>query len=106
MTAGDILRIATKRLLSIVSLFALFGSMSAPGQSNETPPSAARVLNAGGEVLRPLKLTVADLAKLPRQNVSARDHDGNQATFEGVALADILQARWVRQVVALTVHNL
>lgn len=44
-----------------------------------------------GEVAHALKLSSADLAKLPRQTVSAKEHDGKTATFEGVALVEILR---------------
>lgn len=44
-----------------------------------------------GEVARPLKLAATDLAKLPRSTVKAKDHDGKEATYEGVALVEILK---------------
>jgi DMSO/TMAO reductase YedYZ molybdopterin-dependent catalytic subunit len=48
-------------------------------------------LTIGGEVARPLKLGAEDLAKLPRQSVTARDPDGKAVTFEGVALVEVLR---------------
>ncbi|HKA22078.1 MAG TPA: molybdopterin-dependent oxidoreductase [Blastocatellia bacterium] len=47
-------------------------------------------LSVGGEVERELKLSLADLAKLPRRLVRAKGHDGVESMFEGVALIDIL----------------
>lgn len=41
--------------------------------------------------MRPLKLSPTDLAKLPRSSVKAKGHDGKEATFEGIALAEILK---------------
>lgn len=79
-----------KRILSIIFLLISLGSVSAFGQLN-TPVSAPPVLNVGGEVTRPLKLSAADLAKLPRQTVTAKDHNGKPATFEGIALIEILR---------------
>lgn len=48
-------------------------------------------LSINGEVTQPLKLTQADWAKLPRHIERAKDHDGVEATFAGVALVDILR---------------
>lgn len=48
-------------------------------------------LNISGEVGRPLKLTQADLAKLLRHTERAKDHDGVEAAFAGVALVDVLR---------------
>ena len=79
------------RILSLVSMVAMLASTAAPGQIQETPAKGAQVLSVGGEVPRPLKLSVADLAKLPRQTVTATDHDGRTASFEGVPLVDILR---------------
>jgi len=78
------------RTLSIFSLLVSLGAAVAFGQATQAPASAAPVLTVGGEVARPLKLSVADLAKLPRQTLTAKDHD-QTATFEGVALIEILR---------------
>ena len=48
-------------------------------------------LTVGGEVEKPLKLSVADIAKLPRTTVRAKDHSGAESTFEGVALFEVLK---------------
>lgn len=48
-------------------------------------------LTVGGEVEKPLKLSAAELAKLPRTTVRARDHSGADSTFEGVALVEFLK---------------
>jgi DMSO/TMAO reductase YedYZ molybdopterin-dependent catalytic subunit len=53
-------------------------------------------LRVGGEVERELKLGPAELAKLPRRSVRAKDHDGVESTFEGVALIDVLQLAGVK----------
>src|SRR3982074_2753801 len=49
------------------------------------------LLTVGGEVDHPLKLARADLDKFARQTVRAKDHDGKEYTFEGVAVLEILQ---------------
>lgn len=78
------------RTLSIFFLFVSFCSIVAFGQTKQISAPAAQVLSVGGEVARPLKLSAADLAKLPRHTVSAKDH-GKPATFEGVALVEVLR---------------
>jgi DMSO/TMAO reductase YedYZ molybdopterin-dependent catalytic subunit len=52
--------------------------------------SSILLLRVGGEVARPLELTAAELAKLPRQMVSAKAHDGRESRYEGVPLVEIL----------------
>jgi DMSO/TMAO reductase YedYZ molybdopterin-dependent catalytic subunit len=49
------------------------------------------LLIVSGDVASPLKLSAADLAKLPRRAVKATEHDGKSATFEGVALVEVLK---------------
>ena len=44
----------------------------------------------------PLKLTRADLDKFGRHTVRARDHDGKDYNYDGVALIDILQKAGVK----------
>jgi DMSO/TMAO reductase YedYZ molybdopterin-dependent catalytic subunit len=61
--------------------------------SGAEPPPA---LTVSGEVPKPLSLTVADLAKLPRQTVRARDHGGKESDFEGVQLVEVLKASGVK----------
>lgn len=65
-------------------------SAAALGQANPAP-AADSLLSVGGEVERPLKLTAADLAKLPRRTVKAKDHGGKEALFEGVELGEVLK---------------
>lgn len=65
-------------------------------QVSPSPTTAARpaassvILRVGGEVARPLAMTAADFAKLPRLSVKAKDH-GTDATFEGAALGEVLK---------------
>jgi DMSO/TMAO reductase YedYZ molybdopterin-dependent catalytic subunit len=68
----------------IILLVAGFG-MNASAQK-----PADVLLIVGGEVANPLKLTRADLDKLARQTVRAKDHDGKEYNYEGVAVVDIL----------------
>lgn len=45
-----------------------------------------------GAVEHPLDLAVSDLEKMPRTKLDVKDRDGNPATYEGVALAELLKA--------------
>jgi DMSO/TMAO reductase YedYZ molybdopterin-dependent catalytic subunit len=49
------------------------------------------LLSIGGEVGQPLKLTRADLDKFARQTIRAKDHDGKEYKYEGVAVREILE---------------
>jgi DMSO/TMAO reductase YedYZ molybdopterin-dependent catalytic subunit len=53
-------------------------------------------LSVSGEVERPLKLSAADLGKLPRKSVRAKDHDGKESEFEGAPLAEVLKLAGVK----------
>jgi DMSO/TMAO reductase YedYZ molybdopterin-dependent catalytic subunit len=79
----------------ILLLFVLLSSVVALGQTAETL-STAILLTVDGEVATPLKLTAADLAKLPRRSVSAKGHAEKESTFEGVELAEVLKLAGVK----------
>jgi DMSO/TMAO reductase YedYZ molybdopterin-dependent catalytic subunit len=49
------------------------------------------VFRIGGDIERPQQWTLEDLAALPRRQVRARNRDGTEATFAGVALVDLLR---------------
>jgi len=49
----------------------------------------------GGELLRPLKLSVKELAALKSSEVKAKDRDGKEHTFKGVMLWTILDSAGV-----------
>lgn len=66
-------------------------------------PTAAQKAGSGGakvaaiteisvevEGCKSLKLKSADLAKLPRKDIKATDHDGVEATYSGVELREII----------------
>jgi DMSO/TMAO reductase YedYZ molybdopterin-dependent catalytic subunit len=61
-----------------------------------TKTAAEARLKVVGEVPRALTLTADDLAKLPRQTARAKDRDGKEAVFEGVALIEILKSAGVK----------
>jgi len=54
------------------------------------------LLTVSGEVEHPLKLTASDLGALPRLTVRAKEHSGQEAAFEGVALIEILRMSGVK----------
>jgi DMSO/TMAO reductase YedYZ molybdopterin-dependent catalytic subunit len=53
-------------------------------------PLNAQNLTIAGDLTKPLTLTQADLAKMPRTSVALNDH-GADSTYEGVLLYDILK---------------
>ena len=69
----------------------MFGSLLL-GEGAPPPPASAGevVFRVGGDVERPQQWTMDDLATLPRREVRARDRDGTEAAFTGVALVDLL----------------
>ncbi|HEY7182539.1 MAG TPA: molybdopterin-dependent oxidoreductase [Blastocatellia bacterium] len=69
-----------------------------PAVSGQTPqtPAPDVSLSVGGEVENPIKLTAADLAKLPRRSVRAKDHDGKESEFEGSPLIEVLKLAGVK----------
>src|SRR5262245_27178335 len=66
-------------------LFIAIASVIATGQNS------AVLLTIRGEVEREVKLTAADLAKLPRHTVQVKDHEGKAVTFDGFYLHEVLQ---------------
>ncbi len=77
----------------VIALTIILGSALLVSAQKVTAPSAASevMLTVGGEVTTSLKLTRADLDKFARQTVRAKDHDGKEYKYEGVAIIDILQ---------------
>src|SRR5262245_5407671 len=69
-----------------------------PATYRQTPQATAPEIsiNVSGEVERPLKLTAAELGKLPRRSVRAKDHEGKESEFEGSPLVDVLKLAGVK----------
>ncbi|HET6231148.1 MAG TPA: molybdopterin-dependent oxidoreductase [Longimicrobiaceae bacterium] len=89
-------------IVAVVALApaSLLAARDAAAQAH--PPAAAdAVLRVGGEVAHPLRLTAADLARLPRRSVRAKDHHGPEAAWTGVTLSEILRLAGVPQGEAL-----
>jgi len=51
-------------------------------------PGTVQVVNESGKVV---SFTVADLAKLPQKELKAREHGGDEATYRGVLVANLLK---------------
>ena len=52
---------------------------------------ASAILTVAGDVPTPLKLTLADLATMPRQTVKIPNPNGGNFTYEGVSLLEVLK---------------
>jgi DMSO/TMAO reductase YedYZ molybdopterin-dependent catalytic subunit len=76
-------------------MLVLTTSMSfVPAWGLEEPPAkdtAPVLLRIRGEAPQPQTITADEFARLPRQSVRARDHDGKEAEFEGVAVFEVLK---------------
>lgn len=55
----------------------------------QAPPSAT--LSVTGDVPMPLKLTLADLAAMPRQTAKVPNPNGGDYVYEGVSLAEVMK---------------
>ena len=80
------------RIAPFVVAAALAGHVES-GNAQEAPkanPEAKVLLQVVGHVAQPLSLSQDQLAKLPRQTVRAKGHDGVEAQFEGVPVIEIL----------------
>jgi DMSO/TMAO reductase YedYZ molybdopterin-dependent catalytic subunit len=84
------------RALQQIVLVGVLGSALAFGQTGTATGPETILLTVAGEVANPLKLTAADLAKLPRRSLRAKTHDGKEAAFEGVELGEVLKLAGVK----------
>ena len=73
----------------LAALMVLLAMQSVVRLRSVQPESPA--LTVQGEVDNPLQLKLADLQSMPRVKIRARDHDGEDAIFEGVALWEIIK---------------
>jgi DMSO/TMAO reductase YedYZ molybdopterin-dependent catalytic subunit len=88
-------RFALKAPVAVATMLAPYVAAQGvpkPGPiSNPSPTGKAGVwLQVAGEVARPLNISGDEFARLSRQAVKARGHDGVDSQFEGVSLAEIL----------------
>ncbi len=92
---------ARHNILALLPLAALAGILSlsvalASAPQTTSPPKpksgtdSSVLVQVTGEVPQPLALSGGDLAKLPRQEIRAKRHDGVESQFAGVPLVEIL----------------
>lgn len=72
-----------KRAFIVVAFLLMFAAFSFA-----QAPASIKV-EVGGKVK---EMSAADLAKLPRKEVTGKDHDGKESTFSGVEIREILTA--------------
>src|SRR5258707_6621383 len=72
---------------SLLTLLACGTSIRSDEQEG-TPPAAIEIVTDDGKTL---SLTAADLAILPRKDLAAKDHSGEEAKYAGVRVADLLK---------------
>src|SRR5271170_1739236 len=84
-------------------------AQAAPAPTPPATPSAAQEaaadlklngarLTVGGDVEKPLSLSLLDLSGLPRQILKViNEHEGKEETYQGVPLAEILKRAGVPQ---------
>ena len=80
-----------KRFFSVIFLFACTALFFNTGFSQDN----SAFFTVGGEVLKPLKLSVKELSTLKSSEVKAKDRDGKEHTFKGVMLWTILDSAGV-----------
>lgn len=80
------------RFILLVTLTFLVAAFSLVPASN----SQDVALTVNGEVEQELKLSLAELAKLPHKSVKAKEHNGKEASFDGIPLNEILQRAGVK----------
>lgn len=93
---------AARRGLLMTFAAVLLATMQGAGMTAQTTPSEGARANAlprtdapvlirvAGDVPRALELTSEGFAKLPRQTVQAKAHDGKESRYEGVSLVALL----------------
>jgi DMSO/TMAO reductase YedYZ molybdopterin-dependent catalytic subunit len=84
---------AFPRAIAMASL-AMLGSLAlaAPGgaQRPAVPPAAVVSIQIAGDVPHPVALSDADLRSMPLRTIHASEHGQPEASYEGVALSDVL----------------
>ena len=80
-----------KHIFSVIYSLTLMVLLVNAGFSQDNGAS----FTVGGEVLKPLKLSVKELSALKSSEVKAKDRDGKEHTFKGVMLWTILDSAGV-----------
>jgi hypothetical protein len=85
-----------RTLKTTLFLIVLLCSQIAFAQSGTATPTNTKLITVKVEGAQPIKLSAADLAKLAHRSVKAREHDGKEASFDGVDLGDVLKLAGVQ----------
>lgn len=94
------------RLLLFLGIACLAGTTAFAQAPNPAPAPATATLQVSGEVSQPLSLTAEGLARLKKTELTAKDRDGKEHRYTGVAFADLLRAAGVTLGSALRGENL
>ncbi|MBK7598196.1 MAG: molybdopterin-binding protein [Acidobacteria bacterium] len=86
----------TQRNLIFLLATVLLLALTAFGQKLNPSSLPDSSITVSGEIEHPLTLSAADLSQFPRQSVQAKDHDGKEGKYEGIALNDILQKAGIK----------
>jgi DMSO/TMAO reductase YedYZ molybdopterin-dependent catalytic subunit len=83
-----------RRVCFVIGIFVAL----VPAIYGQTPQASTPEisLSVSGEVERPLKLTAADLGKLPCRSVRAKDHGGKESEYEGSPPVEVLKLAGVK----------
>jgi hypothetical protein len=81
-----------KRLTALYSatLLTLAVLCVCPALEARQSADSGTALVVNGDVDRPRKLSLTDLAKLPRRSIEINENDGRKVVFDGVSLGDLL----------------
>ena len=82
--------------VGLLGLVLAAGRAPAQDAPKPKPAETGAIISVKGEVEHPLELTAEQFAKLPRQTVHAKDHEGKEADYDGVAMVDVLKAAGVK----------
>lgn len=82
-------------LRTLVLLFVLAATLLTTTAQAQTAAPTAAIVKVTGEVTKPLTLSAADLTAMPRSTAVAKDKQGIEHSFSGVALADIFKVAGV-----------
>ncbi len=92
----------TRRVAIVPLLLTAFLAMRVPDAAAQTVPNVGSEPKAAtqagtavffqvmGDVASPLSFTAEEFAKLPRQTVRAKGHDGVESNYDGVSLVELL----------------
>jgi hypothetical protein len=78
--------------VALLSVPPIFGADKAPADGKDSPADALKIENEKGQETT---LTQVLQAKLSRQSAKVKDQRGNEATYEGVSLAEVLKGAGV-----------